>query len=78
MIPNFDKFGQRLKQRMPLKPIRSGYKVWCLNLKGGYLYDFKIYQGKGSTHDYAKEFGLGPSVVLSLLESLGTGNYSVY
>ena len=32
MIPYYGKFGQTLKQRMPLKPIRSGYKVWCLNL----------------------------------------------
>ena len=32
MIPYFGKFGQRLKQRMPMQPIRSGYKVWCLNL----------------------------------------------
>ena len=37
MIPYFGKYGQKLKQRMPMKPIRSGYKVWCLNLKGGYL-----------------------------------------
>ena len=78
MIPYFGKFGQRLKQRMPLKPIRSGYKVWCFNIKGGYLYDFKIYQGKGSIDDYAKEFGLGSSVVLSYLESSGTSNYSVF
>ena len=48
MIPYFRKFGRRLKQRMPMKPIRYGYKVWCLNLKGGYLYDFKVYHGKGS------------------------------
>ena len=28
MIPYFGKFGNRIKQRMPLKPIRSGYKVY--------------------------------------------------
>ena len=28
MIPCCGKFGQMMKQRMPLKPIRSGYKVW--------------------------------------------------
>ena len=33
MIPYYGKFGQKLKQRMPLKPIRSGYKVRCLNLQ---------------------------------------------
>ena len=78
MIPYFGKFGQRLKQRMPMKPIRYGYKVWCLNLKGGYLYDFKVYQGKGSKNEFSDTFGLGPRVVLGLLKSLPTGNFSVY
>ena len=40
MIPYCRKYGQQLKQRMPLKPIRSSYKVWCLNLEGRYLYKF--------------------------------------
>ena len=78
MIPYFGKFSQRLKQRMPTKPIRSGYKVWCLNLKGGYLYDFEIYQGKGSKNHYSAEFGVGPSVVLGLLDSLPDGNYGIF
>ena len=38
MVPYFWKYGQRLKQNMPKKPIRFGYKVWCLNLDDGYLY----------------------------------------
>ena len=74
MIPYFGKFGNRLKQRMPLKPIRSGYKVWCLNLQGGYLYDFEVYQGKGSKNEFSEEFGLGPSVVLGLIKSLTKGH----
>ena len=78
MIPYYGKFGQKLKQRMPLKPIRSGYKVWCLNLEGGYLYDFEVYQGKGSKNEFSAEFGLGPSVVLGLIKSLPSGNFSVY
>ena len=48
MIPYYEKFGQKLKQQMPLKPVRSGYKVWCLNLQGGYLYNSEVYQGKCS------------------------------
>ena len=43
IILYYEKFDQILKQRMPLKPIRSGYKVWYLNLQGGYLYDFEVY-----------------------------------
>ena len=33
MIPYYGKYGQKLKQRMLLKPIRYGYKIWCLNLE---------------------------------------------
>ena len=51
MIPYIGKFGNALKQHMPKKPIRFWYKVWCLNLEGGYLYDFKVYQGKGSRNE---------------------------
>ena len=63
---------------MPLKPIRSGHKVWCLNLQGGYLYNFKLYQGEGSENQYADDFGLDPSVVIGLVKSLPNGSYSVF
>ena len=36
----YGKFRQKLKQMMPMKLIRSDYKVLCLNLEGGYLYNF--------------------------------------
>ena len=78
MIPHYGKFGQTLKQRMPLKPIRYGYKVWCLNLQGGYLYDFEVYQGKGSKNEFSDKFGLCPSVVMGLLKSLRPGQFCVY
>ena len=78
MIPYFGKYGNRLKQRMPLKPIRSGYKVWCLNLQGGYLYDFEVYQGKGSKNEYTEKFGLGPSVVLGLIKSLRNKGHIIF
>ena len=78
MIPYYGKFGQTLKQRMPLKPIQSGYKIWCLNLQGGYLYDFEVYQGKGSKNEFSDKFGLCPSVVLRLLKSLRPGQFCVY
>ena len=74
MIPYFGKFGNILKQRMPKKPIRSGYKVWSLNLNSGYLYSFQIYQGKGSQNIYSREFGLGPSVALSLMDTFPDGH----
>ena len=78
MILYYGKFGQTLKLRMPLKPIRSGYKVWCLNLQGEHLCDFEVYQGKGSKNEFSDKFGLGPSVVLGLLKSLPPGQLWVY
>ena len=78
MILYDGKFGQTLKLRMPLKPIRSGCKVWCLNLQEEYLYDFEVYQGKGSKNEFSDKFGLGPSVVLGLLKSLPPGQFWVY
>lgn len=41
------------------KPIRSGYKVYCLTTDFGYLLSFDIYQGKfpNSNTIYEDEFG---------------------
>ena len=63
---------------MSLKPIRSGYKVWYLNLQGGYLYNVEVYQSKGSTNKDADYFGLGSSVVIGLVKSLSKSNFSVF
>ena len=63
---------------MPLKPIRSSYKVWCLNPQGGYLCNFEVYQSKCSENEYADDFGLGPSVVIDLAKSLQKGNFSAF
>jgi len=45
MIPYFGKHS--CKQFIRGKPVRFGYKVWCLSTPRGYLIDFEIYQGKG-------------------------------
>lgn len=35
-----------LKQYMPMKPIKRGYKVWCIaDHRTGYIYGFDIYTG---------------------------------
>lgn len=34
------------KQYMPKKPIKRGFKIWCLVDKQGYLWNFEIYTGK--------------------------------
>jgi len=57
-------FGRHsCKQFIRGKPIRFGYKLWCLNSKDGYLVNFDLYQGKNlkSNSDYEKLFGKAAS-----------------
>nr|CAH7727890.1 unnamed protein product [Callosobruchus chinensis] len=56
-----------LKQFMPKKPVKWGYKVWSLADSEGYLYNFDIYTGK--TKDYVEHL-LGEKVVLRLTQGL--------
>ncbi|CAG4963420.1 unnamed protein product [Parnassius apollo] len=58
-----------LKQYMPKKPVKRGFKVWsrCDSLTG-YLYQFEIYTGKKD--DATTEVGLGASVVRELSKNL--------
>ena len=56
-----------LKQYMPLKPTKRGYKVWCIcDSHNGYMCKFEVYAG-GSSND-SNDMGLGPSVVMRLCE----------
>ena len=49
-----------LKQYMPNKPTKSGYKIWCIcNARTGYILLFSIYTGADET----TEFGLGEKVI---------------
>lgn len=62
-----------LKQYIPQKPTKWGYKVWCL-VSDGYLLQFQIYEGKNS--------GAGASpigdVVLSLTSPYQHRSHVVY
>lgn len=56
-----------LKQYNPMKPIKRGYKLWCLADKRGYIANFDVYQGKkGTQMDEFTTYGLGERVVLEL------------
>lgn len=58
-----------IKQYMPLKPMKRGYKVWMrADSCTGYAYQFSIYTGKSD--DGQTSVGLGGKVVLSLCEAL--------
>lgn len=57
-----------LKQYMPMKPIKRGFKVWCrCDSSSGYLYEFDVYTGK--IGDRVEE-GLGANVVKKLTEKI--------
>lgn len=58
-----------LKQYLPMKPIKRGYKLWCLADQGVFIKNFIIYRGKNAelALKYA-DYWLGEKVVLELTE----------
>lgn len=62
MVPYYGKHSCKMYIRG--KPIRFGYKLWCICSSEGYLYQFYPYAGAGG---YNKDIGLGADVVLKLL-----------
>jgi len=40
-----------IKQYNPMKPIKRGYKIWCLADQHGYISKFSVYQGKEEVID---------------------------
>ncbi|XP_049954622.1 piggyBac transposable element-derived protein 4-like [Schistocerca serialis cubense] len=59
-----------LKQYMPMKPVKRGYKVWCLaDTSTGFIINFDIYTGKRDTNDTSK-FTLGEEVALTLTKAI--------
>lgn len=63
-----------IKQYLPKKPIKWGYKVWSLADKSGYLKKFQIYTGK----EGPREKLLGPRVVKDLCKGLENKNHRLY
>lgn len=63
-----------LKQYMPAKPIKRGYKCWVRADESGYICEFEIYVGKKER----VEKGLGPRVVTDLTRDLVGKNHHVY
>lgn len=58
-----------MKQYMPGKPVKRGYKIWARSdASSGYLYQFEIYTGKKD--DGAISEGLGYRVVTNLTNDL--------
>ena len=62
-----------LRQYMPMKPVKRGYKVWLRADESGYISKFQIYSGKVGE---AAEKNLGARVVKELSTDLiGKGHY---
>ncbi|XP_023597182.1 piggyBac transposable element-derived protein 4 [Trichechus manatus latirostris] len=58
-----------IKQYMPIKPVKQGYKVWCLaDSQTGFVTQFDIYCGKKGV-DHNSSLSVGESVVLGLCHS---------
>lgn len=65
MVPYFGR--HHTKQYIHGKPIRYGYKIWCLATSGGGAVRFEPYCGAGTKiTDYG--LGCGPNVVLDLIK----------
>ena len=58
-----------LKQYLPIKPIKRGYKLWCLADQRGYIKKFQIYQRNDEElNSKFTGYGLGEKVALELTE----------
>ena len=65
-----------LKQYMPLKPIKQGYKMWCLcDSTNGYMYNMSLYMGAG---DGKNEDSLSSRVVQQLVQPIYHANHHIY
>ena len=65
-----------MKQYVPLKPIKRGFKVWVVaDGSNGYFLDLQVYVGKEGE---AVEHGLGERVVLDLTQQFWSRNHHVF
>lgn len=78
-------FGRHsCKQFIRGKPVRFGYKIWCLNTPSGYLTNFEMYQGNNPRRSlvYEKLFGKASAQLVTMLDELkalkGTQPYKLY
>jgi Transposase IS4 len=62
-----------MKQYIPQKPTKWGYKVWCLASKN-YLLEFEIYEGKSSS----TESSIGSDIVLRLSRPYQHNNHILF
>lgn len=67
-----------MKQFVPLKPTKRGFKVWVrADAVTGFFCDFDVYVGRPSDAQ-SPEVGLGERVVRQLCRPLQEGNYQIF
>ena len=59
-----------LKQYMPLKPVKWGYKVHCLCGEDGIMYGFVIYKGKIEPLSDEPDLGASSNIVVNLARTI--------
>lgn len=75
MVPYFGRHGSKMFIRG--KPVRFGFKLWCLCTSTGYILKVLPYAGKSEYVDPA--LGLGASVVKELLRAIPvSGDHAVF
>lgn len=67
-----------LKQYLPKKPKKWGYKMWVRAGISGYVYCFELYQGASGINPAVSACGAAGDVVLRLTHDLHGKNYKVY
>ena len=63
-----------MRQYMPNKPHKWGFKIWGRSGVSGYLYDFDTYQGKTNDID-THNLGVSAGVVIKMASSLPDGHH---
>lgn len=82
MVKYFGRHG--CKQFIRGKPIRFGYKIWCVNSPSGYIVNFEMYQGKNPrrSEEFEKLFGKAAAPLVTMLgeikEARGFHPYKLY
>ena len=65
-----------MKQYLPLKPVKRGFKVWVIaDATNGYTYDLNVYTGATAG---GREMALGEKVVLKLSNSIKGRHHQLY
>lgn len=68
-----------LKQYLPSKPHKWGYKIFSLCGADGFMYDFEVYTGKILLVPGEPDLGASSNIVLDLVKSVPTGiNHLLY